>query len=63
MKTLFEERLAEAEIEAKRFIERCKEYRNNPADSCWPSKERAAVKRAALDTGRALSQINKSEYR
>lgn len=60
----FNERLAEAEKEAKRFLRRAADFRrslNAEAQEYWfsSSKERAAVKRSSMDLSRSLSDLRR----
>ena len=61
--TNFEYKVSEAKEEAERFLKRCEVFeKSNNRGSHWPSLERAALKRSAIDCGHAMRQINKSEY-
>ncbi len=59
---MIDKNMLEAELEAKRFLKKVKEYKeteNYGTDrfSWVPCKERATVKRASMDLTRALSKM------
>lgn len=59
------DRILEAKAEAQRFIKKCEAYEVDPDTirNYSPNPSRAAVLRAALDCGHAMSQVNKSPYK
>lgn len=53
--------IIKAEKEAKRFLQKVKEYKENDnyIHEFWPCKERPALKRASMDLTRQLSEMRK----
>lgn len=59
-----EGRIQEAAAEAERFLNKFRAYaRTTTPHSIYASPERAALRRSALDCGRAMAQVNKSPYK
>jgi hypothetical protein len=59
--TILEMRVEEAKAEAERFLKKCRKFELAEI-STYPSRERAALKRSAIDCGHAMAQIGKSNH-
>ncbi len=55
----FEDSVSTAENEARRFLRRIKEWREETQSDSGPGKQKAAIKRASMDLSRALVDVRK----